>query len=192
MNNIKFRAAKKQDARTIARLYSISSDGVADYIWTQLADPGEDIVDVGERRYARENAAFSYQNCVVAEVDGSVIGMLVTFAIEAPDSPEEETDPVLAPYSKLEEYDSWYICGVALFEGFRGKGLGSQFMSIAEQQARAKQFKKLSLIIFEANAGAKRLYATLGYREVMRDALYPHPLIHYTGDAILMVKNLDD
>ena len=192
MNKVKFRAAKKSDVRTIAQLYSISTDGVADYIWTKLADPGEDIVDVGERRYARKNTAFSYQNCVVAEVDDSIIGMLVTFAIKAPDSPEVETDPVLAPYAKLEEYDSWYICGVALFESFRGKGLGSRFMSIAERQARDRQFKKLSLIVFEENTGAKRLYDTLGYREVMREAIYPHPLIRCTGDAILMVKNLED
>ena len=192
MSKIKYRAAKKPDARAIAQLYSISSDGVADYIWTQLAEPGEDIVDVGERRYARENTAFSYQNCVVAEVDDSVVGMLVTFAIEAPDSFEADTDPVLAPYSILEEYDSWYVCGVALFKNFRGKGLGSRFMSNAEQQARDRQFKKISLIVFEENAGAKRLYDSLGYREVMRKAIYPHPLIHYTGDAILMVKNLDD
>ena len=192
MNKIKFRAARKPDARTIAQLYSISSDGVADYIWTQLAEPGEKIVDVGERRYARENTAFSYQNSIVAEVDDSVVGMLVTFSIEAPDSFEAETDPVLAPYPILEEYDSWYVCGVALFESFRGKGLGSRFMSIAEQQARDRQFKKLSLIVFEKNTGAKRLYDSLGYREVMREAIYPHPLIHYTGDAILMVKTLGD
>lgn len=32
MNNVKFRAAEKSDCRTIAALYSISSDGVADYI----------------------------------------------------------------------------------------------------------------------------------------------------------------
>jgi ribosomal protein S18 acetylase RimI-like enzyme len=173
-------------------LHSISSDGAADYIWTQLAEPGEHIVDVGERRYARENTAFSYQNCVVAEVDGSIEGMLVTFAIEVPDNPEKEADPVLASYSKLEEYDSWYICVVALFESFRGKGLGSQFMPIAEQQARDRQFKKLSLIVFEENAGVKRFYDALGYREVMREAIYPHPIIHCAGDAILMVKNLDD
>jgi hypothetical protein len=43
---IQFRSAQRSDCRLIASLYSISSDGVADYIWTKLAQPGEDILDV--------------------------------------------------------------------------------------------------------------------------------------------------
>ena len=74
--------------------------------------------------------------------------------------------------------------GVALFPEARGKGAGSQFMQLAEQQARKNKLNKLSLIAFEQNTGAKRLYERLGYRE----AIYPHPLIHFTGDAILMVR----
>jgi hypothetical protein len=32
------RPARKEDCAAIAALYSISSDGVADYIWTRLAN----------------------------------------------------------------------------------------------------------------------------------------------------------
>lgn len=69
MNNLQFRPAEKSDCRAIAFLYSISSDGVADYIWTKLAQPGEDILDVGRRRYEREDTLFSYQNCTVVIVN---------------------------------------------------------------------------------------------------------------------------
>lgn len=58
---IEFRAAKKEDCRTIAELYSISSDGVADYIWSMLAEDGENILDVGQRRYEQEESVFSYK-----------------------------------------------------------------------------------------------------------------------------------
>jgi len=151
--------------------------------------PDEDILDVGRRRYEREDTCFSYQNCTVAEVAGKVVGMLVAFPMHV-DPTEEQSDPVLAPYAILEEDDSYYICGVALFSAARGQGVGSQFMQLAEQQALEKKLNKLSLIVFEQNAGAKRLYVRLGYREVAREPVYPHPLIHYTGDAILMVKHL--
>jgi len=53
-----------------------------------------------------------------------------------------------------------------------------------------KKLNKLSLIVFEQNAGAKRLYERLGYREVARKAIYPHPLVHFTGDAILMARDI--
>jgi hypothetical protein len=48
------RPARKSECLRIAELYRISSDGVADYIWTKLAQPGEDILDLGRRRYERE------------------------------------------------------------------------------------------------------------------------------------------
>ncbi|MFQ5551552.1 MAG: GNAT family N-acetyltransferase, partial [Gemmatimonadales bacterium] len=104
---------------------------------------------------------------------------------------EEESNPVLAPYSKLEEDDSYYICGMALFPEHRGRGIGSRLLALAEEHARDKGFDKLSLLVFEQNTGAKRLYDRADYREVGRAPVYPHPLIHYTGDALLMVKKID-
>jgi ribosomal protein S18 acetylase RimI-like enzyme len=184
-----FRPATREDCGVIAQLYQISSDGVADYIWTKIATPGENILDVGRRRYERENTCFSYQNCTVADIAGQVLGMLVAFPMHV-DPAETESDPVLAPYAILEEDNSYYICGVALFPEARGQGVGSKFMQLAEQQARENKLEKLSLIVFEQNTGAKRLYDRLGYSEAAREAIYPHPLIHYTGDAILMVKNI--
>jgi ribosomal protein S18 acetylase RimI-like enzyme len=186
----RFRAARKEDCAKIAALYRISSDGVADYIWTKMAAHGEDVLDVGRRRYEREGTAFSYENCTILEIRGEVAGMLVAFPMRV-DPAHVETDPVLAPYSKLEEDDSYYVCGVALFPEHRGSGLGSRMMALAEEHARTKGFGKLSLIVFEANTGAKRLYERLGYKEVDREPIYPHPLLHCTGDAILMVKALE-
>lgn len=183
------RPATKADCAAIARLYSISSDGVADYVWTKLAAPGEDILDVGRRRYEREDTLFSYQNCTVVDVDGRVAGMLVAFPMHV-DPNYVESDPVLAPYGALEEDNSYYICGMALFPEYRGQGIGTGLLALAEQHAREKGFSRLSLIVFEKNAGAKQLYERSGYRETKRAAVHPHPLIHYTGDALLMVKDL--
>ena len=188
------RPAVKEDCLTIAKLYSISSDGVADYIWTQLAAEGEDIFQVGKRRYEQEDSSFSFRNCTVVEKDGHIIGMLVAFPMYSPTTDDslagQEQDPVLAPYSKLEEYDSYYVCGVALFPEFRGAGIGKQLMQMAEDNCRQRGLNKLSLIVFEQNTGAKRLYDSLGYTVVMEEEVVPHPLIHYTGKALLMVKQL--
>ncbi len=190
MDQQHFRPARIEDCATIAALYSVSSDGVADYIWTKIAEPGEDILAVGRRRYEREDSAFSYRNCTVVEDEGKIIGMLVAFLMQA-DPSEEESDPVLAPYSKLEEDNSYYICGMALFPEHRGRGIGTRLLALAEEHARDKGFKKVSLIVFEPNTGAKQLYDRTGYHEVRREPIYPHPLIHYTGDAILMVKEIE-
>jgi ribosomal protein S18 acetylase RimI-like enzyme len=188
--NIQFRPAEKSDCRTIATLYSISSDGVADYIWSKLAQPGEDLLAVGQRRYERENSQFSYQNCTFAILDGNIVGMLVAFPMLVDETATPEDDPVLVPYSKLEEENSYYVCGVAVFPEYRNRGIGSQLMALAETNARAKDSNKLSLIVFEQNQAAKHLYDRLGYREIRREPIVAHPLIHYSGHALLMVKQL--
>ena len=189
----RFRRARVEDCAKIAALYGISSDGVADYIWRKLAGPGEDPLEVGERRYAREDSVFSYKNCVVAEHNGEVIGMLVAFPMESkPDQgePEGEEDPVLAPYGELERPGSYYVCGMALFPEHRGRGLGARMLGLAREEARRRGLAEMSLIVFEQNAGAKRLYERHGFREVDRRSVVPHELIRYTGDALLMVADV--
>jgi ribosomal protein S18 acetylase RimI-like enzyme len=123
--------------------------------------------------------------------------MLVAFpmAAEVP-APEEAEEPessgaaepdVLAPYSELEVPGSYYVCGVALVPEARGQGLGTAFMEIARSEARERELLTLSLLVFEQNVGAVRLYERLGYRVVDRRPVVPHPLIRYTGDVLLMV-----
>jgi ribosomal protein S18 acetylase RimI-like enzyme len=188
---VTFRAATAEDSRTIAELFSISSDGVVNYVWMTLASeyPGLEPVEIGAIRYASEEGNFSFTNCVVAEREGAVIGQLCTYPV-APASAEnpdgEPVDPVLEPYARLDVPDTLYISSLALLEGFRGMGLGTRMISIARDQARERGLDALSLLVFEQNAGALKLYEREGFREVDRAAVVPHPLINRTGDVILM------
>lgn len=188
--DIIYRPALKSDSAFIARLASIASDGVADYAWTQLANPGEDIFDVAQERYEREGTQISYQNCTIAADNSNLVGMLLAWPEIAEADAEKETDPVLAPFVNLQEDESYYIDCIAVIEDYRGQGIGSELMRLAEHQADDKEIGKMSLIVFEDNIKAIRLYQRLGYREVSRAATVPHRLIHYTGDAVLMVKHL--
>lgn len=183
----RIRAARRSDSRRIAELYSISSDGIADYIWTQQAQPGEDILEVGRRRYEREGTPISYQNCRLVEHDGSVVGMLAAYPMKV-EPATSGNDPVLAPYSTLEEDGSYFISGMAVDERHRGRGLGSMLLEEAERIAARLGLAMMSLIVFEQNVQAHSLYLRRGYAERCRARVVPHPLIHYTGDAILMVK----
>lgn len=161
-----------------------------------MAEPGEDILQVGKRRYEQENSSFSYRNCLAVEVDHKVVGMMVAFPMESPDTDDSlgdnENDPVLVPYSKLEEYDSYYICGIAFFEEYRGQGMGKKLMALAEKRCQELALNKISLIVFKENVGALRLYEALGYEIVMEENVVAHPLIHFTGKACLMVKPLEE
>jgi ribosomal protein S18 acetylase RimI-like enzyme len=189
-SRLTIRPARANECRRIAMLYRISSDGVADYVWSTLAAPGEDILDVGSRRYEREGTPFSYQNCKLVELDGAVVGMLVAFPMEVQEG-RAEIDPVLLPYRVLEEDQSYYICGMAVDPEHRGKGIGSRLLDEAGRACRELGLRKLSLVVFEQNAGARRLYERSGFVVKRRHPVVPHPLIHYAGDALLMVKDLE-
>jgi len=192
---ITIRRARRDDARAVAELFSIASDGVAEYLWStfQADHPGLSLIEIGARRYARENTPFSYQHCRVAEAGGRVVGMVHGFVMP-PADPDAETgnvDPVLAPYAALEVPGSFYISAIALLPGFRGQGIGARFLEMARDAARAQGCPQLSLGVFDANDGARRLYARHGFREIARATVVPHALIHVTGEVILMVADVE-
>jgi len=188
--SITYRPAVKQDARRIAELYSLASDGISDYIWSKQARPGDNLLDIGQKRYERRNTAFSYENCLVAEVEGgNVVAVLLAYEMQE-DFDYVEDDPVLKPFWLLEEPNSFYIAGLAVEASWRRRGIARILMQMAEEKCREKKMPVLSLIVLEGNTIAHGFYQRLGYREVMRKPIVPHPLIHYTGDALLLVKAL--
>ncbi|MEX3774278.1 N-acetyltransferase family protein [Pseudomonas sp. MYb118] len=183
---VEFRPARRSDAREIARLFQISSEGAADYIWSQIAEPGQHLLDVGAQRYARDDVDFSYQNCLIAEADGQVIGMMHSYVMRHDPLAEPTTDPVLAPYATMEIPDTLYISSLALHEGWRSQGLGQRFLAHAQERASRLGLKGLSLIDYAVNTGARRFYERHGFRIVDTCQIAPHPMIRVTGDAYLM------
>jgi ribosomal protein S18 acetylase RimI-like enzyme len=186
-----FRLATTNDSHKIAELFRIASGGVAEYVWSTLASeyPGPTPLEIGARRYARDEGAFSYRNCTVAELGREVIGMLHAFLME--DQPEhkeagEPMDPVLEPYTKLEVSGSYYISAMATFPEHRGKGLGTRMLEIANGRARENGCPQISLLVFEQNEEAVRLYERKGFEIIDRAPVVPHESIRYTVEVLLM------
>ncbi len=189
INSINFRSATRDDARRIAELYSIASDGVSDYIWSKQSRPGDNLLDIGQQRYERRNTSFSFENCLVAQSDEKVVAVLLSYEMKEDDDYVVE-DPVLKPFWLLEEPKSLYIAGVAVDPHWRRQGVATELMTMAENKCRQKHLQKMSLIVFEANIIAYKFYLRRGFTEVMRKPVVPHPLIKFTGDALLLVKHL--
>ncbi|MGF1470201.1 MAG: GNAT family N-acetyltransferase [Rubrobacteraceae bacterium] len=189
-----FRPATREDSRRIAELFRIASGGVADYVWSLLEPeyPGLTRIEIGEQRYARQNTDFSYENCAVAERAGAVIGMTHGYRMgePEPEDDDEAPDPVLEPYTNLEAPGSFYISSMAVLPQHRGGGLGTRMLEISSARARELGLSELSLIAFEQNEGAVRLYERNGFQVVDRVAVVPHAFIRYTGDALLMVSEV--
>lgn len=164
------RDAHKGDCAELAQLIDLAGEGLPCYLWSGMAGPGEDPWEIGRQRAARDSGGFSYRNSVVAEVGGKVVGALVGYPV--PEQPEaidiENTPPMFVPLRELENLapGTWYVNSVAVLSEARGLGVGSQLMKHAEQISRDLGLRGLSLIVSDANDGARRLYERLGYEEV--------------------------
>lgn len=167
---MKLRDARKSDAFALAKLIDLAGEGLPHYFWEQIAGPGEDPWDVGRQRAARDTGGFSYRRSVVAEVDGKVVGALVGYAVaDAPESVDiGDTPPMFVPLRELENLalGTWYVNSVAVFPEARGLGVGSRLMKHADQTAKVLGLRGPSLIVSDANRGARRLYERLGYEEI--------------------------
>lgn len=179
-----------EHSRQIAELYQMAAGGVADYMWSGMAESGETVLDVGQRRFARTGEDYSFENCTMATVDGAVVGMIHAYPMLEATDIDADFDPVLLPFAELEQVPSLYIAGIACYPDHRGQGIGNALLAAFAGRYVGHGLAQHSLIAFEENTGSVRLYERLGYETVSRRAVVPHELIQYSGDALLMVRTL--
>lgn len=162
------RPASREDAADLARLADMAGEGLPRYLWAGLAGPGEDPFAVGARRVARDEGSFSWRNATVAEVAGTLAGMLVTYRVGDAPEPLDELPPIARPLQALENraLGTQYVNILATFPAFRRRGVASRLL--AEAAARGAGLPGISLIVADRNAAAHRLYEASGFRETAR------------------------
>lgn len=166
------RKATPEDAPVLVDLISYASEGLAPYLWAKIAEPGESAREVGLRRARREEGAFSYRNAFILEKEGAPAAALVGYALpETPEPIDYESLPALfVPPQELENLvpGTWYVNVLAAYPQFRGQGCGKALLDFVEALAREAGCGGLSIIVSDANPGARRLYERQGCREIAR------------------------
>jgi ribosomal protein S18 acetylase RimI-like enzyme len=129
----------------------------------------------------------------MAESDGEVVGMLLGY--RKPDAFEPVPPEVTGFMRPIEELEAeangtWFISMLGVHVGWRGKGVGSQLLEVADVKRDATAANGVSLIVEDKNEGARRLYERHGY--AVRKS---RPMVGYPGgkpggrDWLLMVKD---
>lgn len=164
-----YRAGTPADAEAMAELVNFAGEGLPVYLWTNLAEPEQSPWDVGRRRACRDNGAFSYRNTVVREEGGCVVACLIGYPLAKEPDPSvyDDLPAMFVPMQQLEDLaaGTWYVNVLAAYPNFRGKGYGAELLRIAERLAECAGRNELSIIVSDANSGARRLYERCGYRE---------------------------
>jgi len=166
--NTPFRRAEIADAPALTELVNYAGEGLPHYLWSTLANPGENPWDVGLARAAREEGSFSYRNAYLIEQDGQCAGALIGY--EIPDAPEPISADMPAMFVPLQELENlapgtWYVNVLAVMPQYRRRGLGTALLGLADRMAGELSKPGLSVIVSDANGGARALYERCGYAE---------------------------
>ena len=107
--------------------------------------------------------------------------------------PEKIADDFPALFRSLQELEnralnSWYVNVLATYPEYRGKGMESRLLDLAEDIARSEGLERMSIIVAGNNTGARRFYERKGYSEI---ATAPSGKGDWTSeieDWVLLVK----
>jgi ribosomal protein S18 acetylase RimI-like enzyme len=189
-----YRYATPEDAMAMAELVNIAGEGLPLYLWTRLADSGQSPWDIGQQRARRDSGSFSYRNTVLGEDGDAVVSALIGYPL--PDTPEpinyDDLPAMFVPLQELENLvpGSWYVNVLATYPEYRGKGHGSDLLSIAEQLAVDTGRSGLSIIVSDANSGARRLYKRSGYAEIATRPMVKESWKNAGENWVLLKKRL--
>lgn len=186
-----YRLASRDDAPTLALLVNYAGEGLPLHVWTTMAAEGEDPWLVGSRRQA---AKAEEGKVVVVDEGAGVIAGLTGYPIGSAPEALEGIPPLFRPLQELENLapESWYVNVLAALPEARNRGWGGRLLALAERIARAEGRHRMSVVVADDNAGARRLYERVGYREAAR-----RPMVkdgwRSQGEAwVLLLKDIDE
>ncbi|GLV58373.1 N-acetyltransferase [Dictyobacter sp. S3.2.2.5] len=180
-DSIQIRPAQPDDAEVAALLLSSA------YTHTQLDYPlpeehADGWIERLQNYFRQEGNRFSYQNIQVAELDGKIVGLVLSFG----GRDEARLNAAVGPWLEQEsEEDEWYVDGLAVFKDWSRRGIGTRLLHVAEQLARQHHYSKVSLNAEQENEPALNLYTQQHYVGTRKTVLYQR---HY----IRMIKILGE
>ena len=188
------RPARKSDASEIALLVNIAVHGGITRAWAadDRAVDTYDPVEVGRLEMMRDDTEFGWRSVTMAEVEGEVTGMMLGY--RKPDVFETVPNTVTGFMRPIEELEAeangrWFISMLGVHAGWRGKGVGSDLLAVADAKRAETVASGTALIVEDANDGARRLYERKGYAVRSRRKMVKFAGSGMSGeDWLLMVK----
>lgn len=183
------RPARVEDAPVLARLVNEAGEGLPLHLWTGMAEGAEDPWEIGRRRQAGK---VQTDTIVVVDEGGGAVAGLTGYAVGAEPEALDGLPPLFRPMQELENLAlrTWYVNVLATLPEARGRGLGTRLLGVAEAIARDAGLGRMSVIVFDTNAGARRLYERLGYAERARRPIVRNGWQTDGQEYLLLVKDI--
>lgn len=189
---IEYRPAVKEDSATMAELIRIAAGGMVDFLFHDLIE-GVTPLQILANGLKNDRFPHTYKNALVAVSGQDVVGVALSYpsqyhgVTEALTAfvPQERLGHLQAFYEARVE-DSLYLDSLAVFEKFRGQGVGGRLISLTKEKAMADGFETVSLIALADNAPALSVYWRHGFEVVADIPVEPHKFIPHQGGSLLL------
>jgi len=192
---IAIRPATKADASEIALLVNIATHGGIGMGWAHdaRAKGTYDPIEVGRLDMLDERDELNWRNATIAESDGEVVGMLLGYPEPDVMGPfPDDLEDFLVPIVELEWLSGghWFISMLAVHAPWRGHGVGSLLLELAETKRAEAGSNGLALITEDVNVRARELYEREGFKVSASRPMRRYPTGAARGsDWLLMMKD---
>jgi O-6-methylguanine DNA methyltransferase len=178
---IVIRPAVSADAATIAEVIAMAigdEAGLRNYC-------GEEYMAVLTEVARREATQYSWQNALVAELNGVVAGAVVGYDGAQLYTLREGTFATINEFVErtqtiVDETSAgeYYLDSVGVLPQYRGMGVGRALVSAFCDKAFAEGHQRVGLIVDFENPDAERLYTSLGFRRIGTRPFFTHQMWH--------------
>ena len=188
--NARIRVARRDDARAIAELYLSASDGVAERIWSRHVRGDASVLDVGTQVFARADGCLTCDHSIVVEDGEAIVGMMVAFPTgrEGASRRVDQLDRIPVNFPEWPADRMLHIAAMVLRPAYRGHGLGTKLLNLAETEAATTGLGATTVIVTADNADGSQFLRDRGYMEFDRQDMPDRVRSGPVGRAILFAK----
>ena len=178
--NVNIRKATINDIRLIA--YAVGN-AIGEAVMPVFC--GTDWMNTIAEVASLETSQYSYRNALIAEVEGSPAGVIVTYDGARLEELRSETMRIVRKYkpdftnSENEtEPGEYYIDTLCVLPQYRKMGIATKLIAAIHEKALAEGHAQLGLIVDFDNPTAERLYTNLGFHRVGTRIFAGHKMWH--------------
>ena len=154
------REGRLEDCAVLAELINDSAEGAIDYLFSDSEWPIE-----GMGKLLEQEVYYSYANTIVAEINGAVAGMVLSFPSDGLAISEQMRNYYNKEKLQYIRYfvdnkieNCWHLDALCVRKKYRNLGIGAKLVNAVKAKAQQLNFSLVEIFVFASNKDAIRFY----------------------------------
>lgn len=167
LESIRFREGELDDCDVLAQLINDSAEGAVEYLLADVSQ--QSALEVMSAMLAHE-VFYSYANTVVAEADGKVVGMVLSFPATGLRMDEQLANHYAVEKVQYINYfvenkipNCWHLDALCVHQDYRNHGIGGRLLDAVKLKAIECAYPSVGVYVFATNINAYRFYQRHGF-----------------------------